>query len=208
MAVAAKHKNKNDINSFLNANFNILVVLVVVIVLAAAYFLIIKPKFELTLVAIKDNIGQQEQFYQSQRQKLVDLQAAAAMYHKISDSDIRKIKEVLPDEYAKEKLFGELEDIITQQGLLITGINLEKIGEADNEAEPMAAKDERLLDIPNSEHVGVIAANIKLSSTDYAGLKNLLPLFESNLQLVDIDSIDFDQEDKTAEITLYTYYFK
>jgi hypothetical protein len=216
MDVAAKqHKNKNKINVFLNTNFNILdtnfnilVVLAVIIFLAAAYFLIIKPKFELTLVAIKDDISQQEQLYQRQRQKLIDLQAAAAMYHKISDSDIYKIKEVLPDNYAKEKLFGELEDIITQQGLLITGINLEKIDEVDSEAEPLAAKDEQRLAIPNSEHVGVIMAIINLASIDYASLKNLLSLFESNLRLIDVDAINFDQEEKTAEITLYTYYFK
>lgn len=208
MASAAKNKNQSIINLFLNTNFNILVVFVVIIFMAAAYFLVIKPKFELTLVAIKDSITQQEQFYQSQQQKLIDLQAAAALYHKISDSDISKINAILPDEYAKEKLFGELEDLIMQQGLLVTGIIIEKVGESDESDEPMAAKDARLLNIPNSEHVGVIQATISLSSTDYSALKNLLPIFESNLQLIDINSITFDQEAKTADIVLSTYYFK
>jgi len=208
MVAAAKNKNKNIINLFLNTNFNILVVFIVIIFLSVSYFLVIKPKFELTLIAIKDNITQQEQFYQSQRQKLLDLQAASALYHKISDSDIKRINMVLPDEYAKEKLFGELEDLITQQGLLISGITIDKIGENSKKDEPMAAKEERLLDIPNAEHVGVIQVKINLGSVDYAGLKNLLPLFESNLQLIDVNAVKFDQEEKTAEIILYTYYFK
>lgn len=209
MADNAKNRKRNIINLFLNANFNVLVVFVVIIFMAAVYFFIIKPKFDLTLVAIKDSITQQEQFYQNQRQKLIDLQAAAALYHKISDADIGRINAVLPNVYAKEKLFGELEDLIMQQGLLVTGISLAKVGEEENGGdEPMAAKEDRVLDIPNADKIGVIQATINLASVDYAALKNLLPILESHLQLIDIKSISFDQEEKTAELVVYTYYFK
>jgi hypothetical protein len=205
---APKKNNQNDLNIFLNANFNLLVVFIVVIFLAAAYFLMIKPKFEITLVAIRDNIAQQEQFYQGQRQKLADLKAAADLYHQIDDNDIARVNAVLPNEYAKEKLFGELEDILLQKGLILSSMYLTKLGEGSGDAEPLAAKDQSILSIPNAAHVGVIQAEMSLLATDYSALKNLLPLIEGHLQLIDIQSLTFDPAEKTAQITFYTYYFK
>ena len=203
-----KKNNQNDLNIFLNANFNLLVVFIDVIFLSAAYFLMIKPKFEITLVAIRDNIAQQEQFYQGQRQKLADLKAAADLYHQIDDNDIARVNAVLPNEYAKEKLFGELEDILLQKGLILSSMYLTKLGEGGGDAETLAAKNQCMLSIPNAAHVGVIQAEMSLMATDYSALKNLLPLIEGHLQLIDIQSLTFDPAEKTAQITFYTYYFK
>lgn len=206
--IAAKKNNTNLINAFLNANFNIFIVIIVIGFLILGYLLVIKPKFDVTLRAIRDNIAQQETFYQSQRQKLIDLQAAAALYRKINADDVARVNAILPDEYAKEKLFGELEDIVMQRGLVISSLTLTKAGEGDGDNNPMAPKSERLLNMPGSEHVGVITAEMSLSSTDYAALKNLLPLLEQHLQLMDIKVVDFDPSGKTAELTIETYYFK
>lgn len=205
--IAPQKKNHNSLNAFLNDYFNLVVVFIVIIFLVASYFFLIKPKFQATLVSIRDNISQQEQFYQNQRQKLADLQAAAALYHKVGEIDINKVNSILPDEYAKEKIFGELEDVLIQQGLILNSIKLTKEGEGAA-GEPMAAKDVRILDIPNADRVGVIEVEMTLSATDYASLKNLLPVLESNLQLIDVQSLDFSPADKTANIIFFTYYFK
>ncbi len=205
--LAPQKQNHNSLNTFLNDYFNLVVVFIVIVFLLASYYVLIRPKFEATLVSIRDNITQQEQFYQNQRQKLADLQAAAALYHKVGDIDINKVNSILPDEYAKEKIFGELEDILIQQGIMLNSIKLTKGGESTS-GEPMAAQDTRILDIPNSDRVGVIEVEMNLSATDYASLKNLLPILESNLQLIDVQSLDFSPAEKTANIIFYTYYFK
>jgi len=202
-----KNNNLSGVNIFLNANFNIFIVLMVIIFLAAAYYLFIKPKFDVTLMAVRDSIAQQETFYQSQRQKLADLQAAAALYRTIDKTDVEKVKAILPDEYAKEKLFGELEDIVMQRGLTLSSLSLSKAGENDTD-EPMAAKENRVVGLPGSEHIGVISAEMSLASADYAALKNLLPLLEEHLQLMDIKVVNFNPADKTADLTIDTYYFK
>lgn len=206
--IAAKKNNSNNINAFLNANFNIFIVIIVIGILMLGYALVIKPKFDVTLRAIRDNIAQQENFYQSQRQKLVDLQAAAALYRKISAEDIARVNAILPSEYAKEKLFGELEDIVMQRGLTISSLSLSKAGEEDETSNPMTPRSERLLNIPGAEHVGVIAIDMSLASIDYASLKNLLPLLEQHLQLMDIKVLDFDPSGKTANLSIETYYYK
>lgn len=200
-------KNNYDLEVILNENFNIIIVIIVLMFLAAAYFLVIKPKFDTTLVAIKDKVGQQEQFYNAQKQRLVDLKAAAALYQKLEVEDLDKIKLILPNEYSKESLFGELEDIISQQGVLVSNITLTKFGEGED-SQSLDLSGTPLAGIPNLDNIGVIQVELSLGALDYRALKNILPLLESHLQLLDIQSLDFNPEEKSAELSLFTYYFK
>lgn len=189
-------KNKyNKFNTILNDNFNLVIVVFVIVLLLVSYFLIIRPKFQSTLVAIKANIDQQEIFYQSQKQKLVDLQAAVVLYRKIGSDNIDKINGILPDEYAKERLFGELEDILLQKGLVLDSLKLSKSGEDDG----VSSQD---------QSVGVIKAEMSLSSIDYVALKNLLPLLEKQLRLIDVEELSFSPSEETLSLVFYTYYLK
>jgi hypothetical protein len=195
-------KNKiNDFNAILSANFNLFIVFIVLVLLFVAYLTIIRPKFEDTLLAIKNNIDQQENLYQSQRQKLINLQSAAALYKNIGADNLEKINAILPDEYAKEKLFGELEDLLSQKGLMLNSLKLSKDSEEDSGG-PLVAHDSSF------QNIGIIKAEMSLSSVDYVALKNLLPLLEKQLQLIDIESLDFSPSEKTVNLVYYTYYFK
>ena len=49
-------KNNNNLEFALNENFNIILVVLVLVILTIAYFLLIKPKFDSTLIIIKDII--------------------------------------------------------------------------------------------------------------------------------------------------------
>jgi hypothetical protein len=49
---------------------------------------------------------------------------------------------------------------------------------------------------------------MSLAAIDYAALKSLLPILESHLQLMDIQFLSLDPEKKTAELEIFTYYFK
>ncbi len=202
MPSAPEQKNKyNNFNAILNDNFNLVIVAIVIILLFFSYLMVIRPKFESTLVAIKANIDQRELFYKTQKQKLVDLQEAVVLYRKISSDNIDKVNGVLPDEYAKERLFGEVEDILSQKGLILDSLSLTKAGEDDDE--PLVPRDKGL-----SLNVGIIKAEMSLSSIDYVALKNLLPLLEKQLRLIDVEDLSFDPSAETANLIFYTYYFK
>lgn len=202
-------KKNRQLEAYLDEYFNIVIVFIVVVFLLGAYLLMIKPKFNSTLISIKDNISQQEQFYLAQKQRLVDLKAATALYSQLDEEDIAKVLAVLPNEYAKEKLFGELEDIVSQQGVLLASVNLVKAGEdIESEDEPLVSKNKRFVDLPNAQNIGVIQINMSLAAIDYAALKSLLPILESHLQLMDIQFLSLDPEKKTAELEIFTYYFK
>ncbi|NCB20863.1 MAG: hypothetical protein EOM88_02995 [Clostridia bacterium] len=204
-----KEKKSNDkIIIFLNDNFNLVIIFILIVFLTLAYMLIIKPKYETTLIGIKDNINQQELFYASQKQRLVDLQTVASLYTDLEEDDILKVQSILPAEYAKEKLFGQLEDIITQQGVVLSSIDLSKDSESDKPKNPVDNQKEIGLKIPSGDKVGIIEVEIQIEAIDYATLKNLLPLLESHVQLLDISSIDFDSEGESVSLSLRTYYYK
>lgn len=205
--VKEKQLNTKLINA-LNDNFNIAIVVIVLIFLSLAYILVIKPKYDATLISIKANINQQELFYASQKQRLVDLKTVAGMYNDLAEENILKVHAILPEEYPKEKLFGQLEDLITRQGVVLDSVLLVK--DTDEDQKEVAANPEKVtgLNILNSDKVGTIRVDLEISTIDYLGLKTLLPLLESHVQLLDIESIEFDSEGQIATLSILTYYFK
>ena len=95
-------KKNRQLEAYLDEYFNIVIVFIVMAFLLGAYILMIKPKFDSTLISIKDSISQQEQFYLAQKQRLVDLKAATALYSQLDEEEIEKVLAVLPNEYAKK----------------------------------------------------------------------------------------------------------
>lgn len=194
-------KNQNSLNLFLNNYFNVILVFVLALILMAAYLIVIKPKYTETMLLIQGNLEQQQRLYAEQQKKLNNLQVIASLYDKIPVSDLQKFNEVLPDNYIKERLFGELEEIITQNGFVVNSIALIKSDEAD----VSGAGTETML---NGTKVGVVNLTISLSAVNYGGLKNLLRLLENNLRLFDITQVNFSPSGNAVELTISTYYYK
>ncbi len=191
-------KNQNSLNLFLNNYFNIIMVAVVIIVLAISYFIVIRPKYDATMNAIQANIEQQQRLYADQQKKLENLKTVSELYKKIPLADLKKFNGVLPDNYVKERLFGELEEIIRQNGFILNTVTINK--EED--------KKEGDATVPKSAKIGVVSLQISISAIDYAGFKNLLRLLENNLRLFDITNTSFSPSSNTANLSLSTYYYK
>jgi len=189
-------KEKNSLNLFLNDYFNIIIVGVVLIALVVAYFLIIQPKYDATMSAIRINIEQQQRLYTEQVKKLNNLKTISSLYEKISPADLKKFNGVLPDDYVKERLFGELEEIISQNGFILNSVSISK-----EELKAGDAGDGK------SGKVGSLNIQLAISTIDYTGFKNLLRLLESNLRLFDVTNLTFSPGANTANLTLTTYYY-
>jgi len=188
-----QQKSKNDFNLFLNNYFNVLMVVFVILILAFSYALILKPKFNRTMNAIEENIEQQQLLYSSQQRKLNSLKLVSELYGKINESDLERFNSVLPNEYIQERLFGEVEEIISDSGFVL---NTVQIATRDLEEEV------------SSQTVREIEMTLSLSTIDYVGFKNLLRILEKNLRLFDIDEVDFSPSGNAATIRLTTYYYK
>lgn len=209
MASPRPSKKNSNINSILNDNFGYISIVLVIILLGVSYLFFIKPKFDNTLALIKSNIEQQEQFYQNQKQKLADLKAAADFYKQLKPEDISRVENLLPDEYAKEKLFGELDDILARQGVLLSNITLYKSGEVrEGGDKPMISGNDSISNPLGSKHIGTIRAELSLSAVDYSALKKVLPILEDNLQLMDVESLEFNPDSKSLHLVINTYYYR
>ncbi len=192
--LSRQQKSQNDLNLFLNNYFNILMVAVVILILAVSYFVFLEPKFDRTMTAIQNNIEQQQQLYINQQRKFNNLKLVSELYSKIDPVDLNRFNSVLPDEYIKERLFGELGEIVSESGFVLNSV---RINTEDDE-------DPALIDSP----VGEIKVALSLSTIDYRGFKSMIRILEKNLRLFDISEVDFSPSGNTAEFLLVTYYYK
>lgn len=183
---------KNAINNFLNNYFNFFVVIFVSFLLFVSYFLILKPKVDETVAAISENITSNERLLQAEKNKLLSLQGAIAAYDEIDVVDLQRINSILPDNYDKEALFGEIEEIINKNGFVVSSITLDK------EEESLENKDQK---------IGVINVSIDVLSADYVGTKNLLSILENNLRMFDVKELSIS-DGSSATLKFSTYYKK
>lgn len=199
-----KISQQNSLNNLLNKFFNLFVVILTSFLLLMSYYLILKPKVDATTAAISDNIGQQQKIVQAEQTKLNSLKKSIESFKKINPIDSARVNAILPNDYNKEKLFGEFEEIITKNGYEANSIVLTKEGEnAKNEA-GAGAKGVTLNKV--SDKVGIVNVSLTIGSIDYANLKNFLGILENNLRILDITSVSLSGN--SASLQLLTYYYK
>lgn len=200
-----KIAQQNSLNNLLNKYFNLFVIIFISFLLFMSYFLILKPKVDITTAAISDNIRQQQLIYQAEQNKLLSLKASIDSYKKIDPIDSARVNSILPNDYSKEKLFGELEEIIVKNGFEPSSISLTKEGEESKVVGAGAGAGAITL-AKASDKVGTINISLSIGSIDYANLKNFLGVLENNLRLFDITSVSMGG--RSATLQLVTYYYK
>lgn len=206
--VTSNPKNQNSFNSlylFLNNYFNIILALVLILFLGGAYFFILLPKYNETLSVVKDSITKEKNLFDAQQKKLADLKAISSLYQKINQADLKKFNNVLSDNYVKESLFGEIEDIVNQNGFSVDSIGITR---PEKDVSSGAAPQAATTTVPINPNLGEIDISLAISKIDYAGFKNLIKIFESNLRLLDLSQVSFSASADTANLTLRTYYYK
>jgi hypothetical protein len=154
-------------------------------------------------MAISDNISSHQKILQAEKIKLASLQTAIADFNKIDQVDLDRVNAILPNNYDKELLYGEIEEIIVKSGYEPTLISISKEDDALKEG----ATPPKIVVPKVSDKIGLVNISINISAIDYAGLKNLLDVFENNLRLIDVEKVALTP-DKTVNLQLVTYYYK
>jgi len=199
-------KNKNSVNLFLNEYFQIIIVASLILFLALAYFIVLGPRFSIAQEAIRSNIESDKNLYANNLRKLESYRAINEVYKKMNPEDLRRFNTVLPDTYVPERLFGEIEEIVSRGGWLVGGLKIMESGEASGGAEGAALATSSLFVLP--ENVSQYNLELKVTAIDYPGFQNLLRILESNLRLFDVTSVEFSPSNASAKIILTTYYYK
>lgn len=206
-----KLQQKNNLNIFLNEHFSVIVFMVALVIFLFAYALVIAPKLNATTLLIGESIATQKKLYGEQEKRLNELKTIKKVYEEILPSDLKKFDEILPSNYIKESLFGDLEEIVVSHGFVLGEVILEvALEEAPKPGEALpggedGAEGEQVVISPN---IGKIRAIIGINSLDYPGFKRLLKSLESSSRLFDIEDMQFSEEEGTAHFELVTYYYK
>jgi hypothetical protein len=197
-------QDKNSLNLVLNEYFNLLTLLILLVVFALAYFLFIGPKYQSTSATIRENIESQKKLYAEQEKKLRDLKTVKDVFDNISPADIKKFNGVLPDNYIKEQLFGELEEIVVKNGFMVSTVSVSSDDQVDASGNAMPTAGAPAGD----EKIGKVTVTVSIGAINYQGLKTLLKTFEANSRLFDIESVSFSEAGNSAQLEFVTYYYK
>lgn len=201
-----KIQHKNDLNIFLNEYFSIIIFIVAILIFAFSYFLLLGPKFKATTIVISDNIAAQKKLYQEQEKRLNELKIIKDVYSEILPADLGKFNQILPTDYVKESLFGELEEIVFNHGFTLGSVTLEE--DMEDNASPEQALPGGEIEEYTSPNIGKVRAIIDVSSLDYVGFKRLLKSLESSARLFDIETVGFSQGEGNMQAQIVTYYYK
>lgn len=177
---------------YLAAHFKKIVFLVVIIIVAAGYFFLLGPKYKEIRMKMKDieTKGSEQSALQD---KLIQITKLRNTYKSIDQDDVKKINSALPDLPLKDELLTQLEALISQNGLLLTSLQIE---------DPQKAETQKV------SGVGKVRISMDVVGTDYQNLKNILSVLEKNLRLLDIISLKFSPEGRTVSLEIVTYYIK
>lgn len=200
-----KIQARNDLNIFLNEYFSAIVFAIAIFILIFSFIFFISPKLKITKNAIRDNIAIQQKLYGEQEKKLNELKTIKSVYTQILPADLDKFNQVLPSNYVKESLYGELEEIVAREGFGLTSIEImseEQLASKNASKKDVVAKNEL------SPNIGEINFIIGIRAVDYRGLKRVINRLESSSRLFDIQMLEFSEKDSVAELTVATYYYK
>ncbi len=203
----AKQENNSQekIYDFFTKYFTLIIFLIVILVLTLFYFFLINPKLQETTEQIQKDINFQQNIWQIERQKLLQMQESLDYFRQIDNDDIEFLETIIPKPYPKEKLFGEIEDIVLKNGYILTSLNLEKI-EKSSEEDLQGEEVEQLSLI--EKNLQTISISLEVSGLDYNAMKRFLVTLENQLPLMDIVNLDFSPEGETLSLSINTYYFK
>ena len=208
MNINDNKKNFNNLNNWLNKYFSLLVIIILILFILAAYFIILAPRFKDIKQNLDTNIKNEEVLYSVSQKKLYTLEDIVKVYKNIKPGDLQKFNTVLPSSYVPERLYGELEEIVSNGGWLVNSIKFDNLkGTKNNIRNREKAASTILTKLKSYPGLSEYQITMKVSSIDYGGLKNLLYSLEDNLRLIDVTNLTFSPGEKTAVITLRTYYY-
>jgi RNA processing factor Prp31 len=196
-------KTKQQINNLLNSYFKWVIFLVAVFILIAGYILVIKPKYEDTMSFLESQLNLERQAYLQKQKEMAKLEELVAAYNDIDNQNIHRVNTLLPDNYSYERLFTELNEIVSENGMFLAQVDI--VDEKKKEEKSSESDGGIKRDLPPL--IKTVNVNMQVLGVDYPGFKNLLGNIENNLRLMDITNVEFNPGNNMVEMSIQTYYF-
>lgn len=173
--------------------YKLITALVVVLIIVGGYILVLEPKYREFGQGSKTNLNLAKTELLKQQQHFDQLKALVENYNKISPAEIARIKMILPRDKDIAGLFVQFQELAAKNNLLLTVINFNDTPAASSKGE-----------------IKKISISINLlgsGGNNYREIKNFIASVETNLRLLDIDSVLFSPGSSAYSLTIIAYYY-
>jgi len=177
-----------------------------ILLVLLGFFFLLFPKYNAIVdkrELLNDNKAKELSVKQAYLEKLDQYRAE---YEAISQANRTKIENMLLAEEDIEDTFIKMEEWLDGQGLIIESIRLTKTDGKQAVGSRRASTDK--VETALSDEIGILKMDISLSGLDYQGVKQLVRSLESDLDILDIESLSFSLNDAGANLSIKTYYLK
>ncbi len=150
-------------------------------------------------------LTQKQNDLEKQKEATKRIEDLTATY-KAKSADFEKIRQMLPLNKEVPQLLAQFESLASQSGLILGSINF---SETASQQVVSAKSEEDLSDGAGTAAVtpsqaqntpyNTLSINLKLTGT-YSAFKNFLTNAESNLRMIDIQSVEFSPKEDSGEI--------
>lgn len=168
----------------------------IILILILGFYYILQPKYEeikiggsLDRTALQEKLLQQQNYYK-------DLQALITNYQKISQPDLVKLKEILPQQSDVPGLLVALQKITAEHNFFMSSMNVNEMPQP-----VIAVKSD-----PKIKKLNV-TLNLTGKKSSYSDIKNFLADLEYNLRLFDVSAVYFTPYTTSFSINMFTYYY-
>ena len=173
--------------------YKLITALIVILIIGSGYILILEPKYRESGQGSKINLDLAKTELLRRQQHFDQLKALVENYNKISPSEIARIKMILPRDKDIAGLFVQFQELAAKNNLLLTTINFNDTPAASNNGE-----------------IKKISISINLfgsGGNNYREIKNFIASVETNLRLLDVDSVLFNPNSSAYSLTILAYYY-
>lgn len=173
--------------------YKLITTVLVILIVGGGYFVVLEPRFRESGQGNKVDLNLIKAELLKRQQHLEQLQTLIENYNKISPAEIARIKMILPRDQDIPGLFVQFQELATKNNLLLGAINFNDAPATSGSAE-----------------IKKISINVDLVSSNdisYQEIKKFIASVETNLRLLDIDSVFFTPDSTNYSLTIIAYYY-
>lgn len=173
--------------------YKLILSVLILMVLGSGYYFILGPKYNSAGKASRANLALAQIELEKRNQYYSDLQKLVDNYQRISPAEIQKLKLILPQGKDIPGLLVQFQSLATTNNLLLSSINF-------NDISPISDK-ERI------KTLGISLSLFGGNQNSYTEIKNFIASLETNLRLLDVDSVFFAPDSSSYSIKIIAYYY-
>ncbi len=169
-----------------------LIVIIFALVFVSFFYYIIQPSLQNYLPGGPVNVGTVQELLKSRRVYKDDLNGLFSFYTSSKKAPQDPLVMIFPSDKDVPTLYALFEKLAQD---IDVGLQVIDISENGSDAKNTRGQ------------IRKVPISLRFVNVDYAGLKRVISVLESNIRLTAIDNFSYDPINKTASFSIATYYF-